>query len=241
MKKLLLTILLTIGLDVNASCPGMAPNDFLPVTREPVTILCKTRFAIGYSETRKGPLWTSEKLTRTQVAAVDVARVDAFKPDPSLPTTVQASLQEYSGTPYDRGHMVPFEDIGDEPQAAIESFYLTNIVPQVASQNRQIWRSLETKARKLATQYGTVYIMTGPIYGTKTLVSGTNIPASLWKVVFVPSAKSAYTVIIPNADGLTAADLPKFESVLTRLKISNMHILNLTNQNWVDKPISSVH
>lgn len=219
-------ILLFTSFSFAQGCTDMLFNKQYPVEKEPTHIICYERFVVGYSTTRKAPLWTAEVLTadnlRTQQA---IKRPSTFKLDPHLKYSEQSTLQEFVGTIFDRGHMVPFEDVADSENAANESFFITNIVAQNKYNNRGIWKSLEIKTRKLAEKYGTVYIVTGPIFSktSKTLSGGTQIADKLFKMILVPDQNLAFTFIIPNI-ALTANKLNSFITTIDDLKNSNLSI-----------------
>ena len=54
-----------------------------------------------------------------------------FKEDPAIPNKFRAKLTDYFRSGYDRGHMAPAADIKNSQDALSETFYLTNIAPQV--------------------------------------------------------------------------------------------------------------
>jgi endonuclease G len=194
-----------------------------PTSSEPVTILCKKRFVIGYSIERKSPLWVAHVLTKEYTSAPKIERKNTFKTDPSLSKSVQSTMADYVGNEFDRGHMVPFEDVSDDGEAAKESFYLTNLVPQVDTNNRGIWKALEGQVRKLPETKNIIYVVTGPIFDEKfsKLQSGAHIPTRLFKLVLSPSTSEAYTVIIPNIGNLATSTMPLYFSSIANLRTTN--------------------
>lgn len=124
-----------------ASCPDMFAGGVPPaVLRETARIgtvqLCNANYAVLASEATKGPLWSAEDLTEENLEIADrTRRQGSFLVDTRLPASMQASLEDYRTSGYDRGHMTPS---GDEPgvQAQQQSFLLSNIVPQTAELNR---------------------------------------------------------------------------------------------------------
>lgn len=232
MKKILLSFFISLFLAAGAGaqtlgCRDMVWSGKFPAAREVVSLLCKKRFIVGYSTARHNPLWVAESLSAAQVAANQIPRNDNFRIDSNIPALSQAALSEFNNTGYDRGHMVPYEDVNDSAIAADESFILTNIVPQTASMNRVIWRVLEDRVRKLTV--GTtqpIFIITGPIFSVepRVLAKGTQVPSHLWKVVIIPEKKQVLTVIIPNVDGLMTHDLPNFITTMNDLLMQNRHL-----------------
>jgi endonuclease G len=65
------------------------------------------------------------------------------------------------GSPYDRGHQAPAGDQTKDPKLKAETFYLSNMAPQIPMFNQRIWGQLEDLARTWATEYGEVWIVTG--------------------------------------------------------------------------------
>jgi endonuclease G len=191
-----------------------------PVTIEKVEIICKSRYVIGYSVERKAPLWVAEKITKANISASKGDRINTFRVDPAIPLDKQPTLEDFVGTKYDRGHMVPFEDLADDAKAANESFFLTNMVPEISDHNRGIWKAAEGRARKLPLSKEYIFVVTGPVFNgpIKTLKSGAQIPESLYKVVLSPTTMESYTIVVPNVTGLHATDLSKFFRTKADLK-----------------------
>ena len=225
MKKFIAiaSILLFTSIASAQDCKNFFVNGVYPTSPEPVTIICHKRYAIGFSLTRHTPLWSAEVITPDNVKNDKATtRKDNFRADPAISANQQADIKAFVGTGKDKGHLSPFEDFGDDPVAADESFFMTNMMPQVAANNRGIWRSLEGDVRKVAAK-NVSYVITGPIFDGPivTLRDGTPVPTRMFKITFVPSTKESYTVIIPNAAGLAASALPMYFSTVQNLKITN--------------------
>lgn len=214
MKKLLIAaIILFTSSAYSQACPGLVMDGIYPVSKSQNVVLCKKRYAIGFSVAQKAPMWVSEKLTADNVKAANITRKDNWRPDPLINPKSQPQQSEFIGVSYDKGHMVPYEDLADDAEAADESFLLTNIVPQYFSQNRGVWKNIEGKVRKLALTKGPIYVVTGPIFTSTTpltLKLGTPIPDSTYKVIFVPSTKEVYALVVPNNATAKSTDLPKY-------------------------------
>ncbi|WVR07501.1 hypothetical protein IAU60_004543 [Kwoniella sp. DSM 27419] len=88
-----------------------------------------------------------------------------FMEDVGVPEQFRAKLQDYFKSGYDRGHMVPAADAKISQQAMDETFYLSNIAPQVGDGfNRHYWAYLEDFCRRLTTNFEDVYVFTVPLY-----------------------------------------------------------------------------
>ena len=105
------------------------------------------------------PNWVSWELTRDEATGVE-PRSNAFAPDPCVDGC--ASLSDYRGSGYDRGHMAPAGDMKWDPETMRESFLLTNICPQAKSLNSGSWKRLEEKCRIWAQADSAVVIVCGP-------------------------------------------------------------------------------
>ncbi len=69
---------------------------------------------------------------------------------------------DYTGSGFDRGHMVPAEDMEFTVLSGKESFNMANICPQFPGLNRGPWKVLEKNVRDSILKYGSGKIWTGP-------------------------------------------------------------------------------
>lgn len=102
---------------------------------------------------------------------------DPFLPDPLIPEAYQTTLADHRSNGHDRGHMLGSADRLNSMEANGQTFYLSNIHPQLNSFNAQgVWYTLEDRLRR---QYDTdsfrdtLYIVKGGTIDTHyTMVSG---------------------------------------------------------------------
>lgn len=84
---------------------------------------------------------------------------------------------------YDKGHLIPKEDMRFDSVAAAECNVYTNVVPQEYHVNRGVWKSIENYVRKKAFLLkDTIDVWTGCIYDGKRLV-WLYVPSYFWKVL----------------------------------------------------------
>lgn len=197
-------LLLLVGL-VAAQSPPERCREFLeyglPAARG--ELLCRAGFALSHDEARKAPLWVAQRMTPERLVN-RVKRSDRFKPDPDLKPGQRAELEDYRGSGYDRGHMAPAADMRWSAQAMEESFYLSNMAPQIGpGMNRGIWSNIEDAIRGWVAKRGELFIYTGPIFQTpQTEVIGPNqvaVPTHFYKVVFDPVRVETIAFVVPNA------------------------------------------
>ncbi|KAK8854776.1 hypothetical protein IAR55_003515 [Kwoniella newhampshirensis] len=158
-------------------------------------VLKRTAYTAAYDRRLRHPAWTAEHLTQTSLARtpppsapnttpvpLEVARgadttgqssvvvkgdrsKSTFMEDETVPEFFRAKLQDYFKSGYDRGHMVPAADAKISQQAMDETFYLTNIAPQVGDGfNRHYWAYVEDFCRRLTSNFEDVYVFTVPLY-----------------------------------------------------------------------------
>lgn len=176
--------------------------------------LCRDSYAVQFDPASKNPIWVAESVSGAEQTEQKAERTNDFRIDPNVPAPAQASLKDYERSGFDRGHMAPAEDMkiaGGNPDqqynAMSQSFYLTNMVPQVGmNNNRGIWVELETNVRRWAKQSGEVYVVSGPIYSGNVSVMGRSkvwVPTHLYKVVVNPRTMESIAFIIPNVQVIT--------------------------------------
>lgn len=163
--------------------------------------LCMDGFATMYSGVSRTPLWSAEHLTRKRLdQAKEIDREDNFHEESRLPKSARASLSDYSGSGYDRGHIAPNANMATRSQQ-YDSFSLANIAPQSPRNNRYIWRNIESATRYLTQQYGEVYTVTGVAFTnkkTKQLADRVLVPSHFFKAVYIPATNQAGVYYAPN-------------------------------------------
>lgn len=169
---------------VNAKPPVLAP---LPSHRA----LCFDAFAILHSGESKTPVFVAQKLNRASIADADEKRTNKFFADARLRSAERATLDDYKGSGYDRGHLAPAADM-PTAQAMAQSFSLANMVPQAPEHNRGVWaQSAEAATRNYAARAsGDVYVITGPVFIPSPALSPSighgqvRVPKYLFKLVY---------------------------------------------------------
>ena len=181
--------------------PRIVANfDYLPSSAYQ-EIIRHTNFTLAYSEADEQAAWVAYELTRAEVAA-NTERSDDFRDDPKIPTG-SATPDDYRRSGYDRGHLAPAGDMGFSDQAMSESFFMSNMSPQVASFNRGIWKDLEEDVRKWAYEDSNLYVVTGPVLTGSRKKIGKNkvtVPVSFYKILldYHTSHIKAIAFLLPN-------------------------------------------
>ena len=131
-------------------------------------------------------------------------RSSKFSIDPSIsPRT--AVTTDYTKTGFDRGHLAPAGDMKFSAQAMAESFYMSNVSPQLPGFNRGIWKKLEEQFRSWAPSSHPVFIATGPVLTDPITAHigqtcSISVPQRFYKVMLdTASPMRAIAFVLPNA------------------------------------------
>ena len=145
-------------------------------------------YSFAWSQKDLVSIWMAYPLCKTYTDKV-VDRSDAWNYDPILgPELSCAPFSGYAGD-YARGHQVPSADRLCCREANEQTFYGTNIIPQLNEHNEGIWQNLENRIREVANASDTTYVVTGCVVeGSKEITTdsdGKNItvPVAYYKAV----------------------------------------------------------
>lgn len=129
-------------------------------------ILVNRFYTVGYSFYFRQANWALEIVDPDKKDMDTVERSNNFRPDFRVPKRFRADLSDYSGSGFDRGHLVSSANMNDEEIQNSETFLLSNMSPQRPELNRQIWRELETAVRRLDGKANVLetYVISGPIF-----------------------------------------------------------------------------
>lgn len=166
--------------------------------------LCFDGFNVMYSGQSKTPLWVSEHLTVERLSQ-KIKREDNFHEEERVSRSDRATLSDYRGSGYDRGHMAPNADMPTK-SAQYDSFSLANMVPQSPKNNQKVWRELEEAVRAVVIkQKQELYVVTGPVFSgkkLKTVGNGVIVPSATYKAVYIPKKDIIGVYYAPNDNSL---------------------------------------
>lgn len=166
--------------------------------------LCREGYVLSHNSALKVADWVLEVLTK-RVFEKNTSR-DApgvrFRPDPDLEKGQRSELKDYRNSKRDRGHMAPAGDMTWKKGAMKESFYLSNMAPQIGiGFNRAIWARLEKKVRHWLKSRERLVVITGPVHTAKDETIGPNNvadPGFFYKIIYDPRRIRAQAFIMPN-------------------------------------------
>jgi endonuclease G, mitochondrial len=184
-------------------------------------LIARPQYALSYSKNKGIPNWVSWELNSSWLG--DAHRVGKFAPDEELPTNWErVKPSDYTGSGFDRGHMTNSEDRSRSPEDNIQTFLMTNIIPQSPDNNQGVWVQLENYSRELVRSGKELFIISGGHgqggigkNGLRAAVGRGKVvvPAVTWKVILVldkPNSGVAgvdkntrtIAVIVPNKQGI---------------------------------------
>lgn len=192
------------------------PNNYLMI---------KPEYALSYNKDRGIPNWVSWHLADEWIGSLD--RIDTFRADPAVPADwYRVTHVDYTGSGFDRGHMVPNADRDPETSTPINqaTFLMSNMIPQAPDNNQGPWANLENYLRTLLPA-NEIYIVaggagtggTGSNESKTTIANGkVTVPARTWKVALVIPKQNGDDVSRVNAAARTiAVNMPNVQGIRT--------------------------
>jgi endonuclease G len=195
-----------------------------PVSQE---LIWHEALCLSYNEEHEQANWVAHIITPDIISGKEV-RSNDFRVDPLIPTGtaveedyflkfLQAdSSYKYDGFGYDRGHLAPSADFRWSAKALSESYYYSNMSPQLPEFNREKWAELEGALRGYIYKNPEVqlYVVTGPVLGGELQVieRGVNkvsIPSFFWKIAVDLKNNRGIGFIMPHKN-LTGFELSTF-------------------------------
>jgi endonuclease G len=199
---------------------GVIVSMEIPLLEDDDIVTIHTGYALAYEEEHEQPKWVAYHLTRDEVYGVH-ERQDNFRADPSI-STGSAELDDYRGSGYDRGHLIPAADQTWTEEAMSDSFYMSNMSPQEPAFNRGIWADLEAAVRTMAVTEGSVYVVTGPVLtdGPYKQIGeqGVSVPEYYYKAIldYQEPEYKAIGFLLPNKG--SDEDLESFATSIDELE-----------------------
>lgn len=160
-------------------------------------------FALEWNAEKKHAAWVA--FSFDEVTSKDVvSRTDAWGVDPKLSTDMQVGEEQHKSDGYDKGHICASEDRVYSKEANEQTFYYSNMSPQISSFNQGFWQKLEAQVQKWGrstpTTYDKVYVTKGGTIN-QLLVSFTGL---------VKAADSLYPKTDKNGFTIHGLACPKY-------------------------------
>ena len=206
-RKMILPVLAALlmvaaGCSISREASGAEPaeNLFYGIPSPPDQLLTRKGFSVGYGIKERQAIWVCYILSSENLESPRVERINIFRPDPLVKDPVHP--RDYRRTGYDKGHLAPAADFTYSEETMRNSFYMSNISPQVPGCNRGIWKRLEQQVRNWARKEGRICVITGPVFSENDKPmkdTGIRIPCAFYKVVLdTTPPEKMIGFIIPN-------------------------------------------
>ncbi|MEU4447128.1 DNA/RNA non-specific endonuclease [Actinosynnema sp. NPDC050801] len=182
-----------------------------------------THFSLAQSKSRRFAFWVAWNIDGGDLKSINRTGIP-FVLDPRLPARFQVGDELYRGNRLDRGHVARRADLLWGPkavaeQANVDSFFFTNITPQMDDFNQSmrqgLWGRLEDAVLSdVDVDDLRVSVYGGPVFRSDDRVfRGVALPREYWKVIAFVSAgtlKARAFVLTQNLNQLESLDLDEF-------------------------------
>ena len=150
-----------------------------------IVVLTNLAYTAAFDTETRCPAWVAYDLEPHEVVVTNRAAIP-FRADPRVKESDNAA--DYAGSGYDRGHLAPAADFNFDRAALEETYYFTNVAPQVPHLNRGAWLDAENEVRRLAAS-GTVHIVTFTVfedacYPGVRRIGQTTVPTAFVKIAY---------------------------------------------------------
>ena len=124
---------------------------------------------------------------------------------------------DYTGSGYDRGHMVRSEERTKTAADNEATFFTDNLLPQYHDLNAGPWLRLENYCQKLAQkQNKELYVIAGGVFPSKpeTIGKGVAVPTSTYKIVVVLDRNQSVENVTESTR-VIAVNMPNKKGILS--------------------------
>ena len=178
-------------------------------------LIIKPQYALSYNPKRNVANWVSWNLDASYFGPAPRHK-GKFLVDTSLPAGFyRVEDRDYTGSGFDRGHMVRSEERTATPEDNTATFFLTNVLPQRHDLNAGPWLRLEDYCQALSQKEDKeLYVTAGGIFSARpeTIGHGVAVPELCFKIVVVldrgqglsdvNERTRVISVIMPNVTGI---------------------------------------
>lgn len=206
------------GAKVLAPCQQLAYGGFPRRSPEKkgTFFVCRDGYALNFDPTRKTAEWAVERLRADDLKKPDAfSSIDDSRVDPVLSVKAQSQNNDYVGVGYVKERLVPTDNYKYNDVLYSHTFYLSNAIVMNPSRVDD-WKKLEEHVRSLAKQNGEIFVVSGTLYekgfglgwvgiadkergsGKSSTEGKIQVPTHYYKVVMVPSRRSAQAFLLPN-------------------------------------------
>lgn len=187
--------------------------DFLP-TSSTKQIVKHQYYTLSYNEAHEQAEWVAYELKKDYIKNNNFKRPFFIEDDKVK--TGSADWRNYKNSNYDKGHLCPAGDMEFALDAYNETFFTSNISPQVRNFNNGVWNRLEQKVRYWAVKHDGIYVITGGVLESSLSKIGkenVSVPKFFYKILLDNSGENLKMIgfLIPNSE----SDKPLYTFVVS--------------------------
>ena len=190
-------------------------NFAMPKINKGENLIEHKAFCLVYDEKHEQAKWVAHKIS-TNITEGSYGRSNDFREDTLINSGSTKELDyfiktkntdgtySYDGFGYDRGHLAPSADFRWSKSALSESYFYSNMSPQLPEFNRECWAKLENSLRNyvIEKEQG-LFVVTGPVLtdNLKKIDRSQNqvsIPNYFFKVVLDLENKKSIGYLLPH-------------------------------------------
>ncbi len=213
-------------------------------------------FSVLYDTEIYHPYWVAYPLCRGNIRGSGQRVDDWGIMDPNIPNDKQLYMSSSYYGNYDRGHMLPSASRLGSNEDNRQTFYPTNMSPQLAGLNQKKWASIEGQVRGWGEGCDTLYVVTGAVFrtvGGNENINTTSCRSDSGKQVAIPnyyykallqrrgtgtsSSFQALAIWVPHkaaTGNLTANDIISIDSLEELTGIDFFHNLDDATEQKVE-------
>ncbi|MCS6901608.1 MAG: DNA/RNA non-specific endonuclease [Myxococcales bacterium] len=194
-------------------------------------LMVKPQYALSYNKRLNNPNWVSWNLNGSHFGNVPRFK-GKFLVDESLPADFyRVRHDDYTGSGFDRGHLVRSEERTKTPADNEATFLMVNILPQYHDLNAGPWLRFEEYCQRLAQKENKeLFLVAGGIFPKKpqTIGKGVAVPEATYKIVVVLDRNQSIehvnettrviAVSMPNKEGIRGEPWGQYRTTVAALE-----------------------
>lgn len=188
----------------------------LPAPLPDEEIIHHSALSLVYSEQHEQAKWVAHIITPDFITG-SLFRSNDFRPDPKVKTGSAVeedyflkflnadSTYRYDGFGYDRGHLAPSADFRWSALAMSESYFYSNMSPQLGDFNRESWADVEGSMRSYLyrNRDTQLFVCTGGVLTVdlpkiKRSINKVSIPKQYYKVIVDKKNRKGIAFLMSN-------------------------------------------
>ena len=136
---------LTFVSRIECPAPHGDENSIILVKNDPEGVY-GVNYAIEWDCDKRAQRWTAFQMYKGNSGG-SVGRNEQWSEDTEIPYEYRSRFDDYTGSGYDRGHMIASADRQVTESMNAQTYLLSNMHPQIHNFNAGVWASLEARIR----------------------------------------------------------------------------------------------